>query len=194
MDFVVEELALVVAGIEELEDSLASLGAIFILSFVLFAIGPLLDSKPILLVVLPLADVLGAVGVGVGAVAVGLVVEPLALVDVAVGVVEHALPVGLVVDPLADVLAAVRPALSAVALPHCVLPLPFVGDAVVELDWPQLGDSVLEGGLDQLIVLGSLAPIHQVGVALLYLPVSIGFRLSLLRAILPARSCSRIFL
>lgn len=74
--------------------------------------------------------------------------------------VQDSLAVGFVVSPLSDVFAAVGPGLSPIALSHSHLPLSFVCDAVVELNWSKFCDFIVfESGLNELVILGSLPSI-----------------------------------
>jgi hypothetical protein len=61
MDLIIEELSLVIAGVQKLEDTLAGFCSIFVLPLVFFTIWPLLYSKSILLVVFPFTDIFGSV-------------------------------------------------------------------------------------------------------------------------------------
>lgn len=61
VDLVVQELAFVVAGVEEFENSFACFCAVSVLAFVAFSIEPLLNPKSILFVFLPLPDILCAI-------------------------------------------------------------------------------------------------------------------------------------
>lgn len=61
VDLVVQELAFVVAGVEELEYSFAGFCSVPVLAFVTLSIEPLLNPKSILFIFLPLPDILCAV-------------------------------------------------------------------------------------------------------------------------------------
>lgn len=61
VDLVVQELAFVVACVEELEYSFAGFCAVSVLAFVTLSIEPLLNPKSILFIFLPLPDILCAI-------------------------------------------------------------------------------------------------------------------------------------
>lgn len=78
-------------------------------------------------VFVPVAFVASAVRVLVGAVPVGFVFNPVAFVNVAVDVGELAFLAGVVLAPEAFVDGAIRPNLSAKAIPHITNPFACIG-------------------------------------------------------------------
>lgn len=94
--------------------------------------------------------------------------------------VQDSLAICLVISPLSDVFAAISPGLSPIALSHSHLPLSFVSDAIVELNRSKFCDLVFfESRLNELVILGSLSPILQVGISIIDFAISIGFWLHL---------------
>ena len=87
MDLVVEELSLIVAFVDEFEDSLASFGAVSVLTLVHLTVKPLLDTIAVLLVVFPFSYVFCPIFVSVGSLATGFIICPFTLVDITISMV-----------------------------------------------------------------------------------------------------------
>ena len=132
MHLIVVKLALEVATILPLKQPLAVLFTSMVLTCVSGSVHPVLFTLAMMLIVQPLTFILSAVGMKVGPFTIGLVILPVAHVHVSIGVNDPTEALLPVVDKKAVVAGAVRPDLSATAVPNRARPLTRVLYVIVD--------------------------------------------------------------